>query len=216
MNDQDPPQYIDPGPGQQGIPSNEQYLVSIMAAVEALWFRATDASQTIDIHTPEGVYIPRAQRYQQIMEQINALQEEYKTLSAALGVGIWRLQVLNQRRVSMTTNRLVPIFREQEYNAPYTGFDPTTGAAGSVITITGKYFTSATAVTFGGIPATSYSIVSDTEIQAEVPVGALTGQINVITPYGNVLSSAQFVVGQPAPFINSGPELVALPVPPGE
>ena len=213
--DLEPAVYIDPLPGQCGIDSNEQYLVSIMAAVEALWFRATDASQTIDIHTPEGVYIPRAQRYHQLMQQINALQEEYKTLSGALGVGIWRIQVLNQRRVSLTTNRLVPIFREQEYNAPYTGFWPTVAPVGAIVNVYGDYFNGATAVTFGGVPATSFTVTDDM-VQATVPPGAQTGQIGVVTPYGVVLSTAQFVVGQPAPFIEYGPELVHIPIPPGK
>lgn len=214
--DQEPPQYIDPLPGQQGIDSNEQYCVSIMAAVEALWFRSTDASQTIDIHTPEGVFIPRAQRYGQMIQQINALQDEYKTLAGTLGVGIWRIQVLNMRRVSYTTNRLVPIFREQEYNAPYTGFYPTTGVVGAIINIFGKYFTGATSVTFGGVDAVQFTINDDCWIEAYVPPGAMTGQIGIMTPYGVVLSTAQFVVGQPAPFIEYGPELVHIKIPPGK
>jgi len=49
-----------------------------------------------------------------------------------------------------------------------------------------------------------------------VPEGALTGQIGVQTPYGMVLSTAQFVVGEPAPFIKYGPELVHIPIPPGK
>lgn len=215
--DQDPLPVIDPVSGQTGLNSNEEYLVSILAAVELLWYRATDAAQEIDIHTPEGVFIPRGQRYQQIMNQIKDLTEAYNTRAAALGVGLWRIQVLNQRRVSYTTNRLVPVFREQEYNQPYTGFLPTTGLPGAIITINGKYFSSTTDVTFGGVSVGGqFTIVSDSQITAIVPVGAVTGQIEVITPYGTVLSTAQFVVGEPAPFILYGPELVHIPIPPGE
>ena len=133
----------------------------------------------------------------------------------ALGVGIWRIQVLNQRRVSLTTNRLVPIFREQEYNAPYTGFWPTVAPVGAIVNVYGDYFNGATAVTFGGVPATSFTVTDDM-VQATVPPGAQTGQIGVVTPYGVVLSTAQFVVGQPAPFIEYGPELVHIPIPPGK
>lgn len=214
--DQVPLPYIDPVPGQCGIDSNEQYCVSIMAAVECLWFRATDASQTIDIITPEGVHIPRAQRYAMLMQQINALQEEYKSIAGTLGVGIWRIQVLNMRRVSLTTNRLVPIFREQEYNEPYTGFWPTVALPGSIITINGNWFDNTTTVTFGGVPATQITIVSECQLQAIVPVGAITGQIGVTTPYGMVLSTAEFVVGQPPPYIDYGPEWVKIPIPPGK
>ena len=214
--DYEPSFYIDPMPGEAGIPTVEEILVAYLAAVELLWFRSTDASQEVDIHTPEGVTIPRSQRYEQILRQVDALQAQYQTQAAALGVGLWRIQVLNQRRVSYTTNRLVPIFREQEYNQPYSGFYPTAAAVGSIIDIFGKYFTGATAVTFGGVPSQQYTVLSDSHIQAYVPPAAVTGQIGVATTYGMVLSTAQFVVGQPAPFIKYGPEKVDIPIPPGQ
>lgn len=214
-NDYDPPFYIDPLTGQTPIPTVEEILVAYLAAVELLWFRATDASQEIDVHTPEGVLIPRAQRFTQITQQIQGLQAQYNAVSAALGVGLNRLYVLNQRRVSYTTNRLVPLFREQEYNQPYTGFEPTAAPVGAQITISGKYFTGATVVAFGGIPAQTFVVVDDETLTAIVPPGAQTGQIGITTPYGNVLSSAQFVVGQPPPFMLSGPEMIELPIPTG-
>lgn len=215
VQDQDPLPVIDPGLGQTGISMTEEYLVALWSARELLWFRSTDASSEIDIHTPEGVSIPRQERYQQITRQIAALEDEYKKLSLALGVGIFRLQVLFQRRVSYTTNRLVPLYKEQEYNQPYAGFVPTAAPVGASVTITGQYFTGATAVTFGGVAATTFTINSDTQITAVVPTGAVTGQIGVTTPYGTVLSTAQFVVGQPAPAILYGPDLVSPPIPPG-
>ncbi len=213
--DQDPLPVLDPVGGQPTIPSAEEYLVSILAATELLWFRATDASQQIDIITPEGVHIPRSERFQQITQQIAALKSEYNQIAGALGVGLYRIQILNQRRVSLTTNRLVPIYREQEYNQPYAAFFPTAAAPGTLITITGMYFTGTVAITFGGFPATQWTVVSDTEITVEVPVGAITGQIGITTPYGTVLSTAQFVVGQPPPFVLYGPEMVKPPIPPG-
>ena len=215
VQDQDPLPVIDPVPGQCGISTTEEYLVSIMSARELLWFRTTDASQQIDIHTPEGVSIPRSQRWEQMLKQIASLENEYKELSLALGVGTFRIQVLNQRRVSYTTNRLVPVFRDQEYNTPYSGFYPTAAPVGAIITIWGKYFTNTTQVAFGGVPATQFNIISDFEIQAYVPVGAITGQIGITTTTGEVLSTAQFVVGEPAPFISYGPELLDIPIPPG-
>lgn len=215
VQDQDPLPAINPAIGQPTISGSEEYLVSILAAIELLWFRSTDASSEVDIHTPEGVTIPRSERYRQLTSQVSALQEEYKTIAGALGVGLWRIQILNQRRVSLTTNRLVPLFQEQEYNAPYTGFMPTAAGVGGVIAIYGKYFTGATSVTFGGVSSSVFTVVSDTQINATVPTGAITGQIGIITPSGVVLSTAQFVVGQPPPFILYGPEQVQPPIPPG-
>ena len=214
--DLEPMLYIDAQPGEMSIPVVEEILVAYLAAVELLWFRATDAAQEVDVHTPEGVLIPRSQRYAQTIQQIQDLQAQYQTQAGALGVGLWRIQILNQRRVSYTTNRLVPIFREQEYNQPYSGFYPTAAAVGSIIDIFGKYFTGATAVTFGGVPSQQFTVLSDSHVQAYVPPAAITGQIGVATQYGMVLSTAQFVVFQPAPFIKYGPELVKIPIPPGQ
>jgi IPT/TIG domain len=219
-NDYEPQDYINPAPGQMGVNSNSDYCISILAAIECLWFRATDASQEIDIRTPEGVEIPRSERFRQITEQIQSLTDQYKSYAGALGEGLFRIYVTFQRRVSYTTNRFVPLFREQEYNQPYDGFSPTSGPPGAIINIYGKYFTYTTAVTFGGVAATSFTVSSDWLIQAVVPVGAVTGQIGIMTspPGGGggvVLSTAQFVVGEPAPFIKYGPELVKPNIPTG-
>ena len=73
-----------------------------------------------------------------------------------------------------------------------TGFTPTLGPPGTVVTITGKGFLAATAVDIGGIPAASYSVVSSTEITAVVSPYDLTGQITVSNPVGSATSSGTF------------------------
>ena len=72
-----------------------------------------------------------------------------------------------------------------------TSFTPTSGGAGTVVTITGTYFTGATAVAFGGTGAASYNVVNDTTINATVGTGA-TGTISVTTPGGMTTSSTNF------------------------
>jgi hypothetical protein len=82
----------------------------------ALWDIAVGLSQQHDVHTPDGVTIPVAQTFQQIMSMINALQAQYMSLTAALGVGLYRITMSRLRRVSRTTKRLVPIYRSKEYD----------------------------------------------------------------------------------------------------
>lgn len=57
-------------------------------------------------------------------------------------------------------------------------FSPAAAAAGSTVTITGKYLSGADGVQFGGIPAASFTIVSDTEIKAVLGKGS-SGKITV-------------------------------------
>ncbi len=57
-------------------------------------------------------------------------------------------------------------------NAPtVTAVGPSTGVAGSSVTITGTKFTGATSVLFGAAAATPFSVNSDTSITATVPPG---------------------------------------------
>ena len=62
---------------------------------------------------------------------------------------------------------------------PYvTGVSPTSGPAGTQITLTGTNFTGATIVFFNGTPGTGLVVDSDTELTVDVPSG-LTGVVDV-------------------------------------
>lgn len=64
---------------------------------------------------------------------------------------------------------------------------PASGAAvgGTVVTISGVFFTGATAVDFGVNPAQSFTVVSDTQITATTPLGAAgVTAVSVTTPSG--------------------------------
>jgi hypothetical protein len=75
-------------------------------------------------------------------------------------------------------------------------FNPTSGAVGTPVTITGVSLTQATKVTFGGVKATSFTVDSDTQVTATVPTGAKTGKIAITTAGGGATSSAVFTVTQ--------------------
>lgn len=73
-------------------------------------------------------------------------------------------------------------------------FTPPNGPVGTSVTITGNSLTGATKVTFGGVKATVFTVNSYTQITATVPVGAVTGKIQVTTPGGTATSSTAFTV----------------------
>lgn len=102
--------------GLANLPEVEEYPVALLATIQALWTLATDASTDIDVTTAEGTHIPRSQRFAQIRSQIEALTERYNYICAQLNIGLGRIEVGTLRRVSRTTNRLVPIFVEREFD----------------------------------------------------------------------------------------------------
>jgi len=77
-----------------------------------------------------------------------------------------------------------------------TTFSPGSGAVGTAVTVSGTNFVGATAVTFGGSPA-SFAVNSATGITATVPAGAATGSIQVTTPGGTATSATAFTVLAP-------------------
>ena len=64
-----------------------------------------------------------------------------------------------------------------------TSFTPTSGGAGTVVTVNGVNFTGTTSVTFNGTSAT-FNFVSDSQLTATVPAGATTGPISVTNGSG--------------------------------
>ena len=73
-----------------------------------------------------------------------------------------------------------------------TGVSPSAGpaAGGTPVTITGSYFTNATAVDFGAAPATSFTVDSDSQITASAPAGTGTVDVTVISLGGTSTTSS--------------------------
>jgi len=73
-------------------------------------------------------------------------------------------------------------------------FAPTSGSAGTIVVLVGTNFTGATAVTFNGKAAGTFSVDSGTQITASVAAGSSTGKIAVTTAGGTATSSTSFTV----------------------
>ncbi len=87
-----------------------------------------------------------------------------------------------------------------------TSFSPAYGpTVSTVVVIAGTNLTGATAVSFNGVNAPSYTVTSATQIAVSVPAAATTGPISVTTPGGTATSSASFTVltGNGTPTITS-------------
>ena len=73
------------------------------------------------------------------------------------------------------------------------GFSPASGPVGTSVVLTGASLIHASAVAFGGVKATSFTVNSDTQVTATVPTGAKTGHITVTTG-ATAASSGTFTV----------------------
>lgn len=80
---------------------------------------------------------------------------------------------------------------------------PNHGTPGATVTLSGTNLLGATAVSFNGRPAFSYSVVSASQIDAVVPSNATTGTIRVTTPNGFATSPSFTVDATQAPLITS-------------
>jgi hypothetical protein len=75
-----------------------------------------------------------------------------------------------------------------------TSFTPTSGTVGTQVVITGMSLMGATAVKFGAIAATVFTVDSNTQVTATVPNGAVTGKIQIVTLGGVATSATNFTV----------------------
>ena len=99
------------------LPGIEEYPVVVYASTLALYTLATDASFDIDITAPDGVQIPRSERYRQLSQVIQQRKDQYKEMCSMLGIGLYKIDVFSLRRISKTTNHYVPIYLPQEVDS---------------------------------------------------------------------------------------------------
>jgi uncharacterized repeat protein (TIGR03803 family) len=77
-----------------------------------------------------------------------------------------------------------------------TSFSPSSGSIGTLVTINGSGLIQATSVKFGTVKATTFTVVSDSEVTADVPSGLAAGTvtISITTPGGTANSPTKFTV----------------------
>jgi hypothetical protein len=100
----------------QLLPGIEEPLVIMLSVINAFWALANDAATDSNISTAEGTNVDRTTRYQHLTQQIALMRQRYEEYCAQLNVGLYRWETLQQRRISKTTGRLVPLFKSQEYD----------------------------------------------------------------------------------------------------
>jgi hypothetical protein len=79
------------------------------------------------------------------------------------------------------------------------GFTPEAGTTGRLVKIIGDHFDEVVAVDFGGVPSPLVRVVASQHLKAEVPEGAVSSPIGLLSRTGVRTTSARwFVVERPA------------------
>jgi len=126
------------------------------------------------------------------------------TIGVATGKAstIWEPALaLGESREAETSGNGEYAFNAEVQIAPTVAtFSPSSGftTGGSQVTITGTDFEGASSVFFGSVPAT-FSVKSESEITATVPVGTGSVPISVTTPAGTATAPFQFTYMVPPP-----------------
>ncbi len=79
---------------------------------------------------------------------------------------------------------------------PFVAFVLPLGKVGDTVQILGQGLSGTTNVTFNGVKAASFDVVSDTYLTAVVPPGTTTGRVVVTTPKGVLKSNKNFNISQ--------------------
>lgn len=94
-------------------------VISLGTACEAMISLLVEFSRDIDIATPEAITVPTTQRFRQLMQLIygpKGLVDRYNEKANMSGTGLNRARMFTLRRVSRSTERLVPIYEPREYD----------------------------------------------------------------------------------------------------
>lgn len=89
-------------------------VVGLGALVEALQALMTEFARDIDVQTSESIHIPASQRYNRLQDLCRQWETEYRKHANNLNIGPERIDQFSLRRVSRTTNRLVPLYVAKE------------------------------------------------------------------------------------------------------
>lgn len=89
-------------------------VVGLGALVEALQALMTEFARDIDVQTSESIHIPASQRYNRLQDLCRQWETEYRKHANNLNIGPERIDQFSLRRVSRTTNRLVPLYQAKE------------------------------------------------------------------------------------------------------
>jgi hypothetical protein len=118
----------------------------------------------------------------------NVADDQHLTATVPIGATTGKIVVTASGGTgTSTSNFVVPT------NPTISGFSPSTGPPGTLVTITGSGFTGVKEVRFNAT-STTFNFLSDAQVATTVPSGATTGKITLTTTSGTTTSASNFTV----------------------
>jgi len=93
-------------------------VIEYGVVVHALWSLLVELALDIDVGTPEGMFIPARQRYSQVLQMMQAFEQEYQSKASLMNMGLGGLSQFQLRRIALMTGRYVPVYKNREYDDP--------------------------------------------------------------------------------------------------
>ncbi len=112
------------------------------------------------------------------------------TATVPIGAVTGRIRVTNPNATATSSSNFTVTYPTPRI----TTFTPAYGPVGTQVIITGTNFGGASAVRFGGVTTTNFTIESPTTIKVTVPATARRARVSVTTPGGTGTSAANFFV----------------------
>ena len=100
------------------LPPAAYDVIMLGGVVHALWSLSMELMLDIDVSTPEGMFIPARQRYQQVLQMLQNYEQQYRDKAAMLNIGLGALEISRLRRVALMSGRYVPVYRDREFDDP--------------------------------------------------------------------------------------------------
>jgi hypothetical protein len=98
------------------ITPTELDVIAMGTVVRSLWALTSEFSTDIDVNSPEGMFIPARQRFQQVWQMLQHWEGLYNDRAKSLNVGLSNIDIFNLRRVAKMTGRFVPMYKDREYD----------------------------------------------------------------------------------------------------
>ncbi|WP_460576894.1 FG-GAP-like repeat-containing protein [Hymenobacter coalescens] len=102
-------------------------------------------------------------------------------------------------------NEVHALFNQRVAPPVISSFAAVSDVVGALVTITGTDLIGTSSVSFNGTPATTFTVLTASQLQVRVPAGATTGPLQVTNPAGTAASATAFTVLQPVAVVGLSP-----------